>query len=418
MYTTRPPSYTAPYDSFSRTPSYSAEPRPHEQRLALNARVASQPAANFLKSSKNGDIKLRLVQEDDNLDLPVYGSGAVVAGLVELTRTENISSVEVKVEGHLQLKENGEGGQTHHTLCLDKVSLWIKNTNHRVCPSFLRFARTLPTSFEYEGRSYPLPPSHSVQLKGLPGFCATIDYSVSAITHIGNTTVSTPFIYCLRSRPALPIPSPLLCAQAEGGFIERAEWKVYRSILKANAKAGLQNIDVKFYLPASRIFCASQGVPFHITFESDANSLAAFLPYGPSGKLGATRIRLMRHSAVDARRATTEGAKGGIWRVDYIGETALSISHASATHMSFTGRINLVDPTLKVMGFSVPGLSVQDCILLTVAPAEGSTSTKAPPFAGIREVIPVRLTTDAWTEDGRGIAVARRSLSVSPSRAI
>jgi len=321
----------------------------------------------------------------------------------------------MQVEGRLQLKENGEGGRTYHTLYLDKVSLWIKGANHRVCPSFLRIARTLPTTIQYEGRSYPLPPSYSVELKGIPGFCGIIDYSISAITHVGNTTVSTPFLYHPRSRPVVPIPSPLLCAEA-GRFVERPEWKVYRSVLKGNTKAGVQDVDVKFYLPASRIYCASQGIPFHITFESNANPLTAFSSYGPSSTLGATRIRIMRQSTVDAtfvafapRRpnvlyhsrcsgladsSTTEGAKRGIWRTDYMGEATFSHESDGPTCMSFTGTIE-IEPTLKVMGFSVPGLSVQDCIVLTVAPSEGSTKTKkAPPFVGIREVIPVQLTTD------------------------
>jgi hypothetical protein len=104
------------------------------------------------------------------------------------------------------------------------VTLWVRDANNRVCPPSLRFSRKLPTSFQYEGRNYvresscsrrgqfsllhqPLPPSHSVELKGIPGFCATIDvsprsistrrpalngssqYSVSAITHVGNTCV-------------------------------------------------------------------------------------------------------------------------------------------------------------------------------------------------------------------------------------
>jgi hypothetical protein len=60
---------------------------------------------------------------------------------------------------------------------------------------------------------------------------------------LGSRTVSTPFIYCSRSRPAVPIPSPLL--STGGIFIERSEWKVYRSVVKTNAKAGIQDIDVK-----------------------------------------------------------------------------------------------------------------------------------------------------------------------------
>ncbi|KAJ7359178.1 hypothetical protein DFH08DRAFT_769040 [Mycena albidolilacea] len=432
MYATRPPSYVGPMHSFSRTPSYTVEPRPHEQRLAMNAPIRSRRRGNFLKVSKNGEIKLRLRQEDDNLELPVYGSGDSIEGLVELTRTENMSSVEIKVEGHFQLKESG---YTHHTLCLDKVTLWVRDANNRVCPPSLRFSRKLPTSFQYEGRNYPLPPSHSVELKGIPGFCATIDYSVSAITHVGNTTASTPFIYCPRSRPAVPIPSPLLCADA-GRFVEQPEWKLYRSVLKpSSAKARGRNIDVKFYLPASRIFCASQPIPFHLSFESDASSLAAFAPYAPattdsntsSGKVypATTQVRMMRRTTADAaaRHSTPDDAKakGGIWRVDYLGEATFTRASTSPTSLAFTGHITMPGG-IKAMGFAVPGLSVRDCILLTVAPPEG---TRSPPFVGVREVIPVRLTTDAWTEDGRGVgaeapvegrSVERRSASVSPER--
>jgi hypothetical protein len=69
----------------------------------MNAPIRSRRRGNFLKVSKNGEIKLRLKQEDDNLELPVYGSGDSIEGLVELTRTENMSSVEIKVINTIQL---------------------------------------------------------------------------------------------------------------------------------------------------------------------------------------------------------------------------------------------------------------------------------------------------------------------------
>ncbi|KAF7335710.1 hypothetical protein MVEN_02226500 [Mycena venus] len=415
----RLPSYAEPLGSFSRTPSYSAEPGLYEQRLALNARLLPQPTGHFLKASKHGDVKLRLSAQDDEVDLPVYGSGAIIEGTVELSKVDSVSSVEIKVEGHLELKEKGEGGHTHHTLCLDTVLLWTKDANNTVCPSSLRFSMTLPTEFQYEGRSFPLPPSHQTKLDGLPGFSAIVDYSISAIInkphsinskklgiHIGNTIVSTPFIYYPRTRPILPIPSPL--RSEAGRFIERPEWKLYESVVKVNATTGVQDIGVKFYLPVSRIFCASQGIPFHVTFESDAHSLAVFLPYGPtgtSGKLPATRVQVMRQSLVDVKHATiySERANTAIWRVDYIGDAVFRHAGDGATHTSFSGEVK-IDP-IKVMGFHVPGLSIQDCILLTVEPPEGTNA----PFVGIREVIPIRLTTDGWSEDGSGIAAARRS---------
>ncbi|KAJ7241895.1 hypothetical protein B0H12DRAFT_1132916 [Mycena haematopus] len=417
--------------SFSRTPSYSAEPGLYEQRLALNARSLPQATGNFIKSSKSGNAKLRLTAQENNIDLPVYGTGGVVEGTIELTKTENISTVEITVEGRLQLKEIAEGGHTETTLCLDTVLLWIKDSNNPVCPPILPFSLTLPTTFEYNGRSYPLPPSHTIKLKGLPGFYATIDYSVSGIINkphsvpnivplvksrklginIGSTILTTPFIYYPRTRPAAPIPVPL--RRFEGGFIESPEWKKYESVLNAHTKAGTQDINISFYLPVSRIFCASQAIPFHVTFESTAYSLAAFLPFGPttgsSGKTRATRVQLMRQSTVDVRGTTSiHHSKTDIWRVDCIGEGTFRHAGDGATWMSFSGEIP-IEP-VKVTGFRIAGLSVMDCILLTVTPPDATKS----PFIGIREVIPVRLTTDAWTEDGRGIA-PRQSFSIPPS---
>ncbi|KAJ7490309.1 hypothetical protein B0H11DRAFT_2010012 [Mycena galericulata] len=432
MSTASLPSYAVPLGpSFSRTPSYSAEPGLFEERLALNTRLPHY-TGSFVKSSKSGDATLRLTAQQDKIDLPVYGSGGVVEGTVELTKTEDISNVEVKIEGRFQVKEIAEGGETDTKLRLDTALLWIKDASNSVCPSTLRFSLKLPATFQYEGRSYPLPPSHSIKLKGLPGFYATIDYSVSAVINkphsvpnlvplvrskklginIGNTTVSTPFVYAPRTRPAVPLPAPL--ARGEGGFLEWPDWRVYQSVLKASSKAGgAQDINVRLYFPASRIFCASQPIPFHVTFESSAYSLAAFLPYGPttgkSGKLRATRIQLMRQSTVDVRGTAIHGTKTDIWRVDSLGEGKFRHAGDGATWMAFSGEIEL-EP-IKVMGFAIAGFSVKDCILLTVTPPD---VTKAA-FISIRETIPVRLTTDAFTQDGRGIAAARQSTTVPPS---
>ncbi|KAJ7904294.1 hypothetical protein B0H14DRAFT_2662178 [Mycena olivaceomarginata] len=270
MYATRPPSYVGPMHSFSRTPFYTA-------------------------------------------------------------------LSELQMEGHFQLKESG---YTHQTLCLDKVTLWVRDTNNQVCPPSLRFSQKLPTSFQYEGRNYPLPPSHSVELKGIPGFCATINVSSRSIftrrpalngssrpcstSNYGFLNSERPRHHLVhsstpRSRPAVPVPSPLLCADADR-FVEQPEWELHRSVLKpSSANAEGQNIDMKFYLPASRIFCASQPIPFHLS--SDASSPAVFASYTPattdsntsSGKVhpATTQVRMMRRTTADtaARHSTPDGAK-------------------------------------------------------------------------------------------------------------
>jgi len=95
MSTVSPPSYVDP--SLHRTPSYSAEPAYHEQRIALADRLRPRPSGNFIKESKGGGVRLRLNAQEDNVALPVYGSNGVVEGTVELSKPEGVTSVEVKV---------------------------------------------------------------------------------------------------------------------------------------------------------------------------------------------------------------------------------------------------------------------------------------------------------------------------------
>ena len=86
-----PPAY-----SFARTPSYSSEPHEYEQRLAMVGRIRPRPMGNVVKSSKSGDVRLTLsAQESDTT--AVYGRQSIVEGAVELSKPENIKSVEIKV---------------------------------------------------------------------------------------------------------------------------------------------------------------------------------------------------------------------------------------------------------------------------------------------------------------------------------
>lgn len=89
------PSYVAPH--FSRSPSYTAEPQLHEQRLAVANGVRPRPSGHFIKESKSGGARLRLTSQENHVTLPVYGSNGSVEGTVEVSKPEGITSVEVKV---------------------------------------------------------------------------------------------------------------------------------------------------------------------------------------------------------------------------------------------------------------------------------------------------------------------------------
>ncbi|KDR82877.1 hypothetical protein GALMADRAFT_238510 [Galerina marginata CBS 339.88] len=427
MSTVSLPSYIAP--SLNQIPSYSAEPHSYEQRLALGDRLRARPSGNFIKQSKGGGIRLRLSAQENNVALPIYGSTDVVEGTVELSRPEAVTSVEVQIEGRLRLKEIAEGGTAVAELCLDTALLWTKDTANTLCPTSLHFSLGLPSTFTYEEKTYPLPPTFDVKLSGLPGFVATIDYSVTTIVgksngvpmpkmksrslgiHVGSTVVSTPFVYYPRSRPSSPIPPPL--QHGPDGFIATPDWKVFESVLHSKSSTR-PNIVTKLYVPASRVFCMSKPIPFHLSLESSAVSLAAFLPMGPTANNGVsarkiTRVQLMRQTTVDVRNTIMAGVKTDMWRVDCIGEGTFKHAGDGPSFMTYTGEIVVND--IKVPAFRAAGLSVKDCLLFTVTPLDPGKT----PFGEVREVIPVRLSTESWTPNGAGIGRPDSALWESPT---
>jgi len=90
---------TASLPVYQGLPSYTAEPRWSERRIALNQPYRpTRYSAEFVKQSRNGGVSLRLAQHENNLDAPAYGGGEVIKGTVELLKTDNVTSVEVKVQ--------------------------------------------------------------------------------------------------------------------------------------------------------------------------------------------------------------------------------------------------------------------------------------------------------------------------------
>ena len=85
--------------SLHRAPSYTAEPLETEQRIAINDRSRPRPTGSFVKPSKHGHARLKLLAQEDGIAMPVYGLSGLVQGIVELDpeKAENVDSVEVKV---------------------------------------------------------------------------------------------------------------------------------------------------------------------------------------------------------------------------------------------------------------------------------------------------------------------------------
>lgn len=402
MSATSLPSYIAP--SFVRSPSYTAEPQEHEQRLALS-RLRRRPSSDFVKHSRGGGISLRLTEQPDGAALPVYGRGDAVEGTVELAKPEGVVSVEVKIEGSLKLKEVAEGGTASHKLCLSTMS-WTKDDFQGPFPSTIPFSLTLPSTFSDGREEYPLPPTHESHLSGMPGFTATIGYVVSVtvvkdnklslLSRLGTSTVSTPFMYYPRSRPAMPLPVMFVTRHALGSASPSnvPDWECFKSVMVAKTHGG-KDIISRLYVPASRVFCMTQPIPFQVTFSSSAFSLAAFMPFGPNASYISdkrpTRMQLIRQTTVDVRNAIILGTKTDIWRTEIIGEGVFRHAGDGPDWISYSGEV-AVSSDVKICGFKAGGFSVKDYIVLTMTPPDPAKA----PFRDLRQIVPVRLTTDPW----------------------
>jgi len=65
---------------------------------------------NFVKHSKNGHAKLRLIAQHEGVEIPVYGIGGLVEGVIELNdmKTEDVDNVQVKVRVHHRASDTNE----------------------------------------------------------------------------------------------------------------------------------------------------------------------------------------------------------------------------------------------------------------------------------------------------------------------
>jgi hypothetical protein len=145
------------------------------------------------------------------------------------------------------------------------------------------------------------------------------------------STVSTPFIYQPRKRPANRVPQRLKSISASPGLHRSPEWRVHETnvvtripgsfqrgivckvrthlyLLAVLSRVSCDNDDlvVKFYTPASHILCLRSPIPYHVAFTGSAISLASLLTYMPS-RTGAapvracSRVQLLRQTTVDVK---------------------------------------------------------------------------------------------------------------------
>ncbi|KAI9058261.1 hypothetical protein FKP32DRAFT_1581606 [Trametes sanguinea] len=418
---------------------------PHEidrPRTAPPQKGLRAVVGHFVKHSRR--VTLLLSGHPDGVDVPTYSNGQTIEGVLAVTRSTRLLAVEVKIEGAITVQEIGGSGSRTVPLIDQTVYTWIPAAEGSLFPPSTSFRYTLPESFldVASGNCYPLPPTYSASLEGMPGFVVNIAYAV--VVYItrqrqattfwrGTNRTVVPFRYQHRTRPALPGPFPCLS--------QRTEDKP-RTLFVFSMRAcsvTLPCIKVHVYLPASQVCSIQEPIPFHISLLGDERAIerfaayrpapASFLPLsrGPSSSLeslasvrvlrGAVprkampaqkcplSLRIQRTTMVDTRRAgfsptrtgPIQGAapegdgKSHLYHTEWIGEGTVHSVRSDGRSLVWSGAI-VIPPEVASQGggFEVNGLKVVDSIALTIEPPSGCRRRYVP----LNEAIPLRLTSD------------------------
>ncbi|TFY77425.1 hypothetical protein EWM64_g6588 [Hericium alpestre] len=171
-----PPVYTPSCDA----PTYSVEPGPHEQRLALAAcRHGRRHTPNGIFTRKSSGITIALRDQEEGMSHPTYGRGALIGGDIALKSTHGVISVTVKVEGHLSLAIT-EGVSTVITFLNQTNNVWKADEGSAsTCPSMFPFEMTLPLGYQDGDRIRPLPPTYNAAYSGVPDLFINCNYTLS-----------------------------------------------------------------------------------------------------------------------------------------------------------------------------------------------------------------------------------------------
>lgn len=95
-------------------------------------------------------------------------------------------------EGILEDKEIAENGHYIATICREEQTLW-QSSESSSCSTSLPFSITMPETFSDGRQNYPMPPSYFAELRGIPGFRATVQYTLTVTVHKGKVSSILPF---------------------------------------------------------------------------------------------------------------------------------------------------------------------------------------------------------------------------------
>ncbi|KAI0354875.1 hypothetical protein OH77DRAFT_1404433 [Trametes cingulata] len=395
----------------------------HPNRSRTPGVVAEKAATRGHYVKHSSRVTLLLSGQEEGVDIPAYGTGDTIEGVFAIARPCGLFALEVKVEGTMRIEEIGGSGSRTVRIIDEMVYSWIPARNGPLPPKG-SFRYTIPTTFldsDTDAR-YPLPPTYSARLDGIPGFRVDIAYVIAVnLTHQreaatlwrGFTSMRVPFRYTFRTRPALAGPFPRAVQKTED-----SPRTVFLSHIRP-WRNGAPGIKVHVYLPASQVCSAQEPIPFHVSLLGDELALAPFADYRPPatsflslsasssnttmdsfasssvGLLGRGSRRAAQRCPLRIQVQRTTAERSHMYSQDWIGQGVVHSVSSSVSSVVWSGAI-IIPPSSGAGGigggFELDGLRVVDSIVLSIEAPPGSR----PQYIPLSETIPLRLTSDSF----------------------
>ena len=198
----------------------------------------------------------------------------------------------------------------------------------------------------------------------------TVDHEVAApltlsLFYFSHRTLSTPLIYQPRSRPPTPPPPVLHPVTFTPRSDSRSDWQALTTVIKLKrpskgAPPDLEDIESKLYLHTTRIFPATQSIPFYLSFLSSPSTLAVFMPFGPQtpGSAGSsvfgvggyqyTRMRLTRQVIVDANNPNLRSQTASVVQRELARDGASSLNGPISSSSEMWDMTTIGEGTFKL----------------------------------------------------------------------
>ncbi|KAG9315840.1 hypothetical protein JVU11DRAFT_3489 [Chiua virens] len=395
-----------PYTPSPPSPGYSSELLPGEQTVEFTRRVSSRPPCGVYRRITDLLTIILREQHPDSM-YPIYGRGGVIQGDVILgdTPVDNITSLTLKLEGHLVLHASGA---PISTMFLSKSHVLWNAAHGHCCPRVIPFGVAVPLTFNDGGHARALPPTFE---SGEPQVACSYSLSIELsrprqfLSFLkGNEAIKVPILYRPRSRPQLPmLPTDLPFMSTVKTSPE--EWHEAMCTVPMTKGSGLAQIECLLFIPSVQIYALSDTIPFHLQIRGSSASLVPFLEQSQVGQQngGVTiRVYLLRQMIA---KVHGQSAAACITLGEGKMEPSQSLPsshHAFLRHPLNEGLDSLDwDGVLRcgedvtVPGFSTSQISVKDSIVLSIAPRQPLKS----PVLGVKHSIPIRLATDPWSND-------------------